>query len=378
VSIAKNGREVIKVKLEGAPAPAAVKGENGAFVLLGGTGVADRKFDTLANAVQRANDGDTIEIRASGPFITDPIMTKHALTIRATDGARPVFKLRADAAEAGADHLETRAPLVLEGLELQLMTKVPRKAGARWQTIIHSSNAPLRIANCRLLFDESWGGPIGWSSVIKNQVPICELRNCEMINLAGFGMGATFHPDLKLSVVNCCCVHQSPAVRINRGQNFELDDEPLSAKEATVRLTHNTFISHGHTLGLQLWHDKDRADKQQHNAVRIATFGNIYDARSSVLAFVQQESPKALSPAQAEAFLPQMLTWQGERNLYAVGGPFLTLGIAGTTFQRPAPANPVSNLADWRQFWGAAEPDSIEGPVRYQGGDLLSRLAERS
>ena len=39
VSIAKGGREVVKVKLEAAPAPAAAKVEKGAFVLLGGKGV---------------------------------------------------------------------------------------------------------------------------------------------------------------------------------------------------------------------------------------------------------------------------------------------------------------------------------------------------
>jgi len=38
------------------------------------------------------------------------------------------------------------------------------------------------------------------------------------------------------------------------------------------------------------------------------------------------------------------------------------------------PATRVKSLADWKQFWGGAEVDSLEGRVRYQGGDLLSKL----
>jgi glycosyltransferase A (GT-A) superfamily protein (DUF2064 family) len=50
-------------------------------VRLGGKGVAERKFDTLAEAVQFANDGDTIEVHGNGPFITDPIKTRLALSL---------------------------------------------------------------------------------------------------------------------------------------------------------------------------------------------------------------------------------------------------------------------------------------------------------
>ena len=48
----------------------APKAEPKAFVVLGGKGIEVRKFDTLAEAVQGASDGDTIEIRGNGPFVT--------------------------------------------------------------------------------------------------------------------------------------------------------------------------------------------------------------------------------------------------------------------------------------------------------------------
>ena len=71
----------------------APKAEPKAFVVLGGKGVEERKFDTLAEAVQGASDGDTIEIRGNGPFVyRGRSRSRAALTIRAGEGFRPVIK----------------------------------------------------------------------------------------------------------------------------------------------------------------------------------------------------------------------------------------------------------------------------------------------
>ena len=37
----------------------------------------ERKFDTLAEAVQGASDGDTIEVRGNGPFVSEPIKIRN-------------------------------------------------------------------------------------------------------------------------------------------------------------------------------------------------------------------------------------------------------------------------------------------------------------
>src|SRR5262249_27379587 len=63
VSIAKGGKEIVRVKLETPPEPVVATADKGAFVVLGGNGAEAGKFDTLAEAVKRASDGDTIEIR---------------------------------------------------------------------------------------------------------------------------------------------------------------------------------------------------------------------------------------------------------------------------------------------------------------------------
>jgi hypothetical protein len=111
VSIASGGREVVKVKLEA---------EKGAFVLMGGSGVAPRQFDTLAEAVLAASDGDTIEIRCNGPIVTPPInLGNTALRIRAGEGFRPVIQLVPEGLKTDEPLFQTSAPLVLEGLEVK-------------------------------------------------------------------------------------------------------------------------------------------------------------------------------------------------------------------------------------------------------------------
>jgi hypothetical protein len=73
-------------------------------------------------------------------------------------------------------------------------------------------------------------------------------------------------------------------------------------------------------------------------------------------------------PDDAKGCLARMVGWQGERNLY--DGAFLEVFQPGPM----PPANAITDLVGWRQFWGTSEADSVEGHVRYEGGDLLARL----
>src|SRR5262245_40949155 len=84
VAISRGDRQIVKVSLaDGAPATAVVpRAEPGAFVVLSGKGVAEKKFDTLTEAVRNAGNGDTVEVRGNGPFVTEPIVIRgRALTI---------------------------------------------------------------------------------------------------------------------------------------------------------------------------------------------------------------------------------------------------------------------------------------------------------
>src|SRR5262249_17811478 len=150
VEVTRGGRAIVKVKLEAAAVSAAAKAEKGAFVLLGAKGGAERTFDTLAEAVLSASDGDTIEVRGNGPFLTEPIhLGRTALTIRAGAGFRPVIKASRAGDRTFRGVLQTDARLILEGLEIQRVDPEPLKNGDFWATIVHSPGGPLQAANCR-------------------------------------------------------------------------------------------------------------------------------------------------------------------------------------------------------------------------------------
>jgi serine/threonine-protein kinase len=92
------------------------------FAVLARDDRPERAFTKLSSAVAFADNGDTIEVRGDGPFVVNPIrMGDRALTIRSARGVRPVIVLNPQLASKGWDFiLQTSAPLVLEGLELQV------------------------------------------------------------------------------------------------------------------------------------------------------------------------------------------------------------------------------------------------------------------
>src|SRR5262249_5531335 len=175
VAITRGDRQIVRVRLEDEPPAAAVpKAEGGPFVRLSGKGGAERKFDTLAEAVQSAYDGDTIEVRGNGPFVTPPLhLGNRALIIRAGEGFRPVIKLSPEWAEQNVQLLDTHAALVLEGLDLHRVR--PRGDKKSYHHIVWSEGASIRAANCRFVLKPTA------SAVHAVESPILDVRNCEFL-----------------------------------------------------------------------------------------------------------------------------------------------------------------------------------------------------
>src|SRR5262249_15959037 len=132
----------------------AKKAEPKPFVVLGGKGVAERRFDTLAEAVLGASSGDTIEIRGNGPFLVDPMEHRlKNLTIRAGPGYAPVLKPGPALAKADSSTLfEIKGSVTLEGLELH-HEGPPGKPGSdkTARTILGFEPGSLYLANCKLV-----------------------------------------------------------------------------------------------------------------------------------------------------------------------------------------------------------------------------------
>jgi len=358
VTISRGDRQIVRVRLEGA-APAAVvpPAERGAFVLLGGTGVAERKFETLAEAVRAASDGDIIEVRGNGPFVTESLRIPTALTIRAGHGFRPVIRLSPEVLHGGTA-LVAEAALVLEGLELQRETR-PLKEGEPEQFVL-AANRGLYAANCRFLMRRVGLHPRGWVSP-------CELRNCEVLCSEGDGPIHLRHlqPGRQLDLENCLVAGL---------KSWQVEYLPMD-EEGRVRLRRNTFLAtlgHVHLLFspetvLELKHPNDAA-----GVMRVEASENLFHA-GAVLAAGSTAGDKQHPPADLLPLLGRRCEWKGERNVYAVDGSFARASLSLDKDWEPLAE--MKGLADWRRFWKTDEVGSVEGQIRYEGGDLLARLA---
>jgi hypothetical protein len=119
------------------------------FVLPGNDGQAGVGFATLAEAVAAARTGDAIEIRRNGPIVVHPIRVPVALAVRAAEGYRPVIQLSPEGVASNGAILDTKSPLILEGLEFHRPGGPSKAPGT--PDLIRAHRASLRVAHCRFV-----------------------------------------------------------------------------------------------------------------------------------------------------------------------------------------------------------------------------------
>jgi len=319
------------------------------FVLLDPDGRALQNFATLAEAMLKSSDGDTIEICGNGPFMTAPIHLSSRRTIRAGQGFRPVVKPDL-VAQSGrmATFLESRAPLVLEGVDFQCAADSTATVLA-----INSLGAPLFVANCRF---------VGCMLAVEGH-SACQLRNSQFSN-------------------------QSYAVRCIRGSTAVLDNNILANSSGLapplallwpeniqrMEITRNLFTGGssgfivnlgsprgGQTAGAAQW-------RLAHNLVSGA--GGLLRCNQSITQFDSWTAP--LEAAELERQLRERISWHEEQNLYSTGAPLLALSSTqGGPMTPIEPTQPLQTLAEWNQFWGLSDTSSIQGTARFQAGDAV-------
>jgi sugar lactone lactonase YvrE len=335
------------------------------FVLLSRSAKAEQKFATLAEAAGAAGPGDTIEIRGDGPFLTPPLFLKGVpLTIRAGAGFRPVIRLNAEGVQANVSLVRTNAPLALEGLELQRTGQAPwRSPSPIPYPVITVEQSPLYVANCRFVTKETG------MALAMHRSALCQLRNCEFIStgrdFAAVNWG--FPEGGRLVMENC--------VTLGGGFGLGVVFTAPPARGASARLRQNTLAA-GWSVLVQL--DVPVAvpgpnASPEETSLTLTAEGNVFDADSAVVALVQTgvslQRSKALSPAEAEALLPGLLTWRGQRNMY----PSCGLLSFSSGWEAHQPLSRAKNLADWKRLWGSPEQRSLIGQARYRGGNLSAK-----
>ena len=370
VTITRGGKQVVRVRLESeaAPASAAITGEQGAFIVQAGSGVVERKFDTLAEAVQRSSNGDTIEIRGNGPFVTEPVFVKErALTIRAGAGYRPVFHLGSQGSRAFAPLLSSDSPLTLEGLEFHRLDPSEWNIHlGRGSPRLVDSRGDIRVTHCRFVMKTQGHG------IVVQDAAVCEIRYSEFISspntfwMGGVSWGPT--TDGRFIMDNC--------VKAGGGTAIVLWYNRPGQKEAIVRLSRNTLVGNTAVVfNLDCLPDGDGLkDNSKIPVFRIEAMSNVFCPHEAILRFDQAPSflakvKQPLGLAEATALLPRLFSWHEQGSLYSPRkSDFLTFSEYGQLKQHHAP---LIKLADWHGFWDQQNTRSMEGTVRLQGGDLL-------
>jgi hypothetical protein len=369
VNITRGDRQIVRVRLEGeAPAAAAPKAETGAFVLLAGK---ERTFGTLAKAVHFASAGDTIEIRGNGPFVSQPVnIGRIGLTIRAAAGYRPVIKGKAAPGGEGGDYLlSSKGPLVLEGLELH-MTGPATSATVAWTL------APLHVANCRFVNSGS--------CALSAAAPGCTVCNCEFVMVSeGFLIYLNLPNNGTLTLENNLFSNLF-------GHVLGLDWDRPELSNVAIHLKHNTLATRSFAIGHGLKTVPTSAEPGAvpgRQPVQIHVSANVFDFIDPTVGSVSalnapdcyRKDAKPLSAQEAENLLTRLMVWREERNQYCKGMRFLTM------WRAKDPNDPergwideqlpgCRTLADWQRMWKTGDSGSMEGVIRYEGGDVFAKM----
>lgn len=360
VSIARWGRETVKVSLEGAPPPSGAKVETGAFVVLGGKGVAERRFDTLAEAVQGSSAGDTIEIRSNGPFVSDGVTIWQPVVIRAGEGYAPSITLSQAAADRNTPLLTTSTSLVLEGLELRRIGGAKGESEGRFPSLLVLDRATLHASNCRFVMNNGWN-----CYMINSKSPEFTFCNCHFSTDGECAVVWFCPPEGRGTIENCVS-----AV----GVLTSLSPQGPEVKDINIHIRRNTTV--GRCLVLNVSQTRKPAGDPP---IRLGFAANVANCppgffNSAMLGVIQWWLEPSLSARDAEGFLRAFVALLEQNNVYMVATRMLHHTVySKTTGMTTLEASQGKDLADWKRFWNQPDTGSVEGTVRFQGGDLLHK-----
>ena len=145
-----------------------------------------------------------------------------------------------------------------------------------------------------------------------------------------------------------------------------------NVRDVSIRVRRNTLV--GNCLNLTLF-SKPHLPKagEADPPIRLEFSGKVASwdatARNTGFFYFHQVYKEPLSADQAEALLPRLVHLDEKQNVYRTGTPMLQLvadwqSLGGRRGQ---------DLADWDRFWGQTNTGSVDGEIRFHGGDLITR-----
>ncbi|HZL88827.1 MAG TPA: serine/threonine-protein kinase [Pirellulaceae bacterium] len=363
VTITRGGKEIVTIRRQPLAAPAVdatpadappqAEAEPRPFVVLDGDGAVRSAYSTLVEAVGNSTNGSIIEIRGNGPFASEPIRLSTRRTIRAGRGFQPVLTTDNKAGSGPTHVLESIAPLVLEGIHFD----DPERRDA---FILNSIGGPLYVANCRFT---------NCTLMVQHSPVECRVQNCQF----------TTHHGMPILLIHCPrrmrVVIASNVVATALVPAFSFIGEPDGQSLEIVR---NVLLG---ANALQIGYVKaDVQDGRPPEPIGIHAAENVLVGRDGVLHFnvtvprtQGSPAPEATpSGAELEDLLRRVVVWHEERNLTAEGVAMLTMfyGVS----KRVQPTSRYQTLAEWNQLWGLEHNTSLRGLIRFEGGDLRTKV----
>jgi hypothetical protein len=329
------------------------------FVILTNAGQGEESFATLAEAVAGTRSGDTIEIRGDGPFACAWIdLEDRALVIRAGPGCTPVFEMVEK--DDRSPHLDTRGPLVLEGLEFHRV----RAPNGGVSSVIQSRFAPLWMTNCRFILK---GNNSGSMLAFCATSPILQIRNCHLI-VEGSSWWGIWDCDSGDEMT----AEGNAVMGSGIGLNWSSESAFLAkraVKDVVLRLRRNTIcvqtslIFSVHQLPEPFGGDS----KQPAQPYRMEVSENLFGA-NRLLLMSQLQTGKKVSVVEADAVLRRLVDWRERCNVHdRVAMPW-----QGNTSDDMPKSRYSIRLSEWEQFWGLKDTGSSLGRIRFSSGFRLA------
>jgi serine/threonine protein kinase len=338
------------------------------FVVLAKGGKAQPKFATLVGAVTGAGSGDTIEIHGSGPFVVTPLEIGKALIIRAGAGCWPVLKCQGK--NLSNSVILAHAPLVLEGLEFQRDDRGRQNAGPSWLIVTDAHS--LDVANCRFVCSSKDKG----ATPLLSSGQRCTVRNCQFIQSPYGYKGAWVPPPGGRAILENNILGEGSKMGWDVGLEFHYrHGQGVAPRDVAVRFARNTCNG----FPFALYVDSEPAlgaaeDLRAARPFRFEATDNILDTTEGILGFFQCQAtypPKTAKPLpvpEAKTLLKHLLDWREQRNALPAGTHRFVRAYA-----QGANA-PQEHQGDWLDCL-PPDIDSVQGPIRYQGGNVRAKLA---
>lgn len=359
-----------------APASTATSTVTGpaSFAVLGKTG-DQRTFATLAQAIDQATSGNTIEIRTNGPIALEPIhLQDKAMVIRAAPGFCPVLCGKSPKTSS-VPLIRTEARLVLEGLDL-------RGGGAALPCLLSSRRATLAIANCRL--SHTGAEPM----IVLDEPPQCELRNVLLHSAYSPCIDSSGNKRARLGFQNCvflgpravmlhCLRQRMPETEMDLRRNTLLGQEairihfepPVAGPLAPepVRVLSLTGVSNylnmtGPLLTLQAdWLTPPEIERLAQDAANGSPRSDDPPASKNTKSGHESSTRGDSHPWRSKALsvrtdgllsrIKRLIAWRDEHDLYQ--SPETLLAVASSRNpQLVAPIGALHVADDWNRFWG--------------------------